>query len=337
MTSAAVDPDPGSGTPSDAEWEDQPGSAPRSGAPVLSAEGFEGPLDWLLEMARARKIDLARLPIAALVQSFAEALDAALARPDGRAPVLAGWGDWLVMAATLTQLRSRLLLPADASAAQAALSDAQAWRRQLVGREEMRSAADWLERRPQVGRDVFSRGRPEGRGDSRAADIADLLRACLSRLKVPGEWVATYQPRPPPFWRVSQAIAHIERSLLQQPRAAVLTEFLPAIAAEQADRAVRCRAAVASTLLAALELAREGGVALGQEQNWGEISVTPGSLEPSSATVAGGASQAPANQAGEGRLSTTGRLSNIYAARPSNGGFLWLSPHSCRAGFITEA
>jgi len=78
----------------------------------LSAEGLEGPLDWLLEMARAQKIDLTRLPIAALIQSFVDTLDAALSRPNGRPPVLSRWGDWLVMAATLTHLRSRLLLPA---------------------------------------------------------------------------------------------------------------------------------------------------------------------------------------------------------------------------------
>ena len=82
----------------------------RNDAPMLSAEGFEGPLDWLLDMARAHKIDLAELPIAALIQSFVEALEERRWRdPDGQPPVLSRWGDWLVMAATLTQLRSRLL------------------------------------------------------------------------------------------------------------------------------------------------------------------------------------------------------------------------------------
>ena len=146
-----------------AAWEDPPRSVGPNDAPVLSADGFEGPLDWLLELARAQKIDLAKLPIADLIQSFVTALDAALARPDGLPPVLSRWGDWLVMAATLTHLRSRLLLPAEAPEAQAALSEAEALRRQLVGREQMRAAADWLERQPQLGREVFARGRPEGR------------------------------------------------------------------------------------------------------------------------------------------------------------------------------
>ena len=111
--------------PHDPSWGDLTRPPCRNDAPVLSAEGFEGPLDWLLEMARAHKIDLAKLPIVALIQSFVEALEAALARPDGQPPVLSRWGDWLVMAATLTQLRSRLLLPADAAAAKAALSEAE--------------------------------------------------------------------------------------------------------------------------------------------------------------------------------------------------------------------
>jgi segregation and condensation protein A len=264
---------PGGGS-TDIDWEEPRRPDTRDGAPVLSAEGFEGPLDWLLEMARAHKIDLARLPIAALIQSFVNALDAALARRGGRAPVLQHWADWLVMAATLTQLRSRLLLPAEASEAKTALGEAEALRRQLVGREAMRAAADWLERRPQLGREVFPRGYPEAPGSSRGADIADLLRACLSLLRVPAQLAAAYEPRPPPFWRVSQAIARIETMLAERPAGAPLSAFLPAVAAEHADRDTRCRAAVASTLVAGLELARGGALRLGQQEPWAAILVT---------------------------------------------------------------
>ena len=252
----------------DPSWEDLPRPPSRNDALMLSAEGFEGPLDWLLEMARAHRIDLAKLPIAALVQSFVEALEAALARPDGRPPALSRWGDWLVMAATLTQLRSRLLLPADAAEAKAALSEAEALRRQLVGREEMRAAADWLGGRPQLGREVFARGRPEGHAGSRSGDISDLLRACLKLLRVREEVVAVYRPRPPPFWLVSQAIARIESLLAEPTDEASLGAFLPAVGADVADREVRCRAAVASTLVAGLVLARQGRVWLGQEGKW---------------------------------------------------------------------
>src|SRR3954468_15908958 len=102
-------------------WEDPPRAALPDSAPVLTVDGFEGPLDWLLEMAQARKIDLARLSIRALIDAFATSLEAALARRiGGHATELGRWGGWLVMAATLTFLRSRLLLPCDSPEARAA-------------------------------------------------------------------------------------------------------------------------------------------------------------------------------------------------------------------------
>ena len=272
---AALATEAGNGRASDIAWGDPPRAAGPTDVPILSAEGFEGPLDWLLEMARAQKIDLTKLPITALIQSFVDALDAALSRRDEPRPVLSRWGDWLVMAATLTHLRSRLLLPAEAPEAKAALGEAETWRRQLVLRAEMQAAANWLEQRPQLGRKVFARGRPERRVASRGADITDLLRACLKLLQVPAELAAVYRPRPPPFWRVSEAIARIEAMLLEQPEGAEMEAFLPPVAADVSDREIRCRAAVASTLVAGLELARSGEVSLGQEADWGEISVKP--------------------------------------------------------------
>jgi len=258
-----------------ADWEDPPRSAASGAAPMLSVAGFEGPLDWLLEMARAKKVDLARLPIAELIQCFVDAFKAALARPGGIGHDLGRWGDWLVMAATLTDLRSRLLLPNDAPEARQALSEADALRRQLLARAEMRVAADWLERRHQIGRDVFMRGRPEMGMAQRSTDITDLLRACLVLLRVPADLAATYQPRPPPFWQMSDAIARIQAMIAELPDDGTLSTFLPKIDAKAPDRERRCRAAVASTLLAGLELARQGDIALDQEVPWASIAVHP--------------------------------------------------------------
>jgi len=243
-------------------WEDPPRSKSNHDAPILTVEGFEGPLDWLLEMARSNKIDLAKLPIAALIASFGGALEAALARLDGLAPDLSRWGDWLVMAATLTQLRSRLMLPADELEAKTALNEAEALRRQLMAREEMRAAADWLERRPQLGRDVFLRGRSELGRASRSTDIADLLRACLTLLRVPEELVSVYQPRPPPFWPVQQALAHGRRLLETVPTPCPWEALLPVVRADHPWRARMCREAVSSTFVASLEIARGGGITL---------------------------------------------------------------------------
>jgi len=94
-------------------WEDPPRRPPETTSPVLSVEGFEGPLDWLLEMARARKLDLARLSILALVEAYVEAMQAVLT-PGLTTADLAHWAGWTVMATQLVELRSRLMLPIEA-------------------------------------------------------------------------------------------------------------------------------------------------------------------------------------------------------------------------------
>jgi segregation and condensation protein A len=89
-----------------AAWEDPPRAPSAASAPVLSVDGFAGPLDWLLEMVRARQIDLARLSVVALIEAFAGAMEAALTRRDTAPAELVRWGDWLVMAATLAGFMS---------------------------------------------------------------------------------------------------------------------------------------------------------------------------------------------------------------------------------------
>ena len=253
-------------SPTGDAWEDPPRAPPATGAPILSAVGFEGPLDWLLDMVRAKEIDLARLPIAALIGSFADALEAALARPDGHPPVLSRWGDWLIMAATLTQLRSKLLLAGDAPEARAATDEAEGLRRTLLGRAEISAAADWLERRPQMGREFFRRGRPERRAQPRAAEVTDLLRACLVALRVPEEVAALFRVRPLGLWKTAEALDRIQELLACRPAGGELADFLPIIeAADPSDRDRRRRAAVASTLVASLELARRGTITVQQD------------------------------------------------------------------------
>jgi hypothetical protein len=144
-------------------------------------------------MVRGQKIDLAKLSIATLIGGFATAMDAALGRrPDGQ---LARWAVWTVMAATLTELWSRLLLPPDAPAARAAVEEAEALRRQLLDRARMRTAADWLERCVQLGRDAFRRGQPEVTVTGRAGDLTALLRACLVAMQVPEDQAIALRPR----------------------------------------------------------------------------------------------------------------------------------------------
>jgi segregation and condensation protein A len=262
----------GAGDEAVSDWEDPPRLDRSDAAPVLAVDGFEGPLDWWLEMARAHKIDLAKLSIAALIEAFATAMEAALARRlDGQ---LARWGAWTVMAATLTELWSRLLLPPDGPAARAALEEAEALRRHLLDRARMRRAAAWLDQRAQLGRDVFRRGQPEGTAANRGGDLTDLLRACLSALLVPQDAVVAFQPRPAPLWTASDALAQVSRLLAVLPDGSPLAAFLPIIPHDAPARALRCRAAVASTLIAGLERARDGALSLDQDAAWMPIRVT---------------------------------------------------------------
>lgn len=111
-----------------------------------------------------------------------------------------------------------MLLPKDALEARAAKEEAETLRRLMLDRAMMQQAAAWLDRRPQLGREVFSR---RGAVDStaavsRMADMTDLFRACLLRLRVPDQTNA-YQLRHTPFWRVADAVARIMRLLAEPP------------------------------------------------------------------------------------------------------------------------
>jgi segregation and condensation protein A len=260
-----------------ATWEDPPHGDRTESAPILAVDGFEGPLDWWLEMARGQKIDLAKLSIGTLIGAFAAALEAALAqRVDARwvDGQLARWAAWTVMAATLTELRSRLLLPPDAPLARAAAAEAEALRQQLLDRTRMRVAADWLEQRTQLGQEAFRRGQPELSAAGRHGDLTELLRACLPVLRVPQHQAAALRPRPPPLWTAGDAMRQFARLLPERPDGCPLAAFLPTIPHDAPARALRCRVAVATTLLAGLELARDGAVLLDQAADWMPIHVT---------------------------------------------------------------
>jgi segregation and condensation protein A len=252
---------------------DPPGSVADGAAPWLAVAGFDGPLDLLLALVRAQQIDLARLSIAALIGTFADALQAALA--DRATARLEHWAAWTVMAASLTELWSRLKLPAAAPESHAATAEAEALRRQLIGRAEIEAAAAWLAQRAQLGQDVFRRGQSQSDADATAhnGDLTDLLRACLPVLRVPEDQAVALRPRPPPLWTASDAIRQMTRLLTELPDGSVLAAFLPKIDRDAPKRPLRYRAAIASTLIASLELARDGSVALEQDGDWMPIRV----------------------------------------------------------------
>ncbi|MBU8541754.1 segregation and condensation protein A [Falsiroseomonas tokyonensis] len=239
-----------------------------SGAPALRLGSYEGPLDLLLELARAQRVDLAAISVVQLAEAFGAAVERAIA---GRRVPLSQMADWLVMAAWLLLLRSRLLLPAGSEPDRAAQAEAAELRRRLADRAAVQAMADWLERRPQLGREVFGRGAPEpDPAPMPLADITELLRACLRLIALPMRHLV-YRPNPPPLWRVPDALARIRELLAALPvQGAPLAHFIPG-GGERASTPLQRRAAIASTLVAALELGRDGAVTLEQEAAFGAI------------------------------------------------------------------
>jgi hypothetical protein len=164
------------------------------------------------------KIDLSAISLAALVDQLVAALRQAPAKmPLGQK------GDWVVMAAWLVQLRARLLLPADAPAGQEAQVEADQLRGRLVALEDMQALAGWLERRPQLGHDVFVRGRPEVLGVSveagQAIDVVEFLWASLALFDdgtAAADTATVYQARPFELYQVAEARERILRLSLRR-------------------------------------------------------------------------------------------------------------------------
>jgi segregation and condensation protein A len=248
--------------------------------PVVQLGGFSGSLDWLLDLARQHAIDLATISIRALVDQFVAALEAAR----DHVP-LERRADWLVTASWFVQLKSQLLLPDKAVTAEAE-QRAEATRERLLEKARMQAAAMWLAgRRPQLGVDVFARGQPEIFARAHTGDVVGLLRACLWLLRRPLDPPPTIR-RPVALWRTPDAIAHLEALLSDRPDGGELLEFLPTHLFMPADRmatseadleaanhVVALRGAIASTLIAALELARRGTAACDQREGFGPVHV----------------------------------------------------------------
>ncbi|MDI3306949.1 MAG: ScpA family protein [Acetobacteraceae bacterium] len=230
----------------------------------LRLDGFEGPLDLLLELARAQKVDLQKISIIALVDQYLAVLEQA------RQVRLELAADWLVMAAWLAWLKSRLLVPDEASPDEDAEALAGALTDRLVELERMRAAAAWLSGRLQLGRDVFGRGAPESlKVEDRSgisADLPALLQAyAAARRRALAK--RPYTPKPRKLWTVQDALARLGRLVGALPDWSVLQRFLPEGLVDPVER----RAAMASTLVAALETARGGGIELRQDRAFGPI------------------------------------------------------------------
>jgi segregation and condensation protein A len=257
------------------------------GTPFLDLDGFSGPLDQLLALARGHEIDLTRLSLGALVDQLAAALDhAPPATPLGQK------ADWVVMTAWLVQLRSRLLLPADPAVQSQAEAQAVELRDRLVDLQAMQALAGWLDGRPQLGRDVFARGQPEAFaaaiGAEHDVDVVGFLWASLALFDEVDDAVDTaevYRPRPRNWYSVAAARARILALLADAPEGERLERFLPdipneAIAGAATPSRVRRGLAWGCTFVASLELAKQGDLTLAQEALFAPIHVRPPSALP---------------------------------------------------------
>lgn len=232
----------------------------------LRLDGYEGPLDLLLDLARAQKLDLAGISIVALVDQYLAVIEQA------RGMRLELQAEWLVMAAWLAWLKSRLLLPKEEAGEE---EDPEALASRLTERlaelEVMRAGAAWLGQRPQLGRDLFARGAPENLTvEDRSGLRADLAALCQAYVAGRRRVIAQrpYRPKPRRLWSVQDALARLTQVLGDLPSWGVLQRFLPEAA--ELDTVER-RVALASTLIAGLEMAKGGHLDLRQDRAFGPI------------------------------------------------------------------
>jgi segregation and condensation protein A len=233
---------------------------------IVALDGYEGPLHILLDLAKAQKVDLLKLSVTLLAEQYLAFVRAA---SRGRFTLAA---EYLVMAAWLAFLKSRLLLPRpqrpvsdegppEALAAQLAF--------RLAKLDAMRKAAEALAARPQLGRDVFARGDSEQvtvvSTHKLEGDLSDLMSAYVS-IRVRARHQA-YQPSLFPAYRLDDARDWLKRLLPNLRDWTTLTSAAPDAPREGPWRA----SALASTLSAALEMAREGELEVQQAAHFTPI------------------------------------------------------------------
>jgi segregation and condensation protein A len=241
-------------------WPDSPDVAERRAAEALivDVDGFEGPLDLLLTLSRTQKVDLRRISVLDLAEQYLGFVERA------RSLRIELAADYLVMAAWLAYLKSRLLLPPDPTEAGPSgeeLAAHLAW--QLERLQAMRDAAARLMGRDQKGRDFFARGAPEAVALTRKtqvdASLIDLMRA-YARVRTRDEF------RPYAFDRtdiypLETALERLSHLLPGAVDWVALQTWLPD---DWRGAKARRRSAVASTFAASLELAKQGRAELRQ-------------------------------------------------------------------------
>ena len=252
---------------------------------VVDVEGFEGPLDLLLMLARQQKVDLSRISILALANQYLAFIERA------RAFRLELAADYLVMAAWLAYLKSRMLLPdTHAPEGQSAEDMANALALRLRRLEAIRAAADGLFARAQLDRDVFGRGQPEQIAHIKhpqwTATLYDLLTAySVQRQK---HALAHLRFAKRTVWSLAEAREALERLIGQAQDWSRLDEYLIAYVAKPEHAAT----VFASSLASTLELVREGHMEVHQQGPFAPIYVRKRAAAANGVGDSGGAATA---------------------------------------------
>jgi segregation and condensation protein A len=231
---------------------------------VVDVEGFEGPLDVLLMLARQQKVDLAKISILALANQYLTFIE------EARRLRLELAADYLVMAAWLAYLKSRLLLPdSHAPEGQTAEDLANALALRLKRLEAIREVAERLFGRPLLDRDIFSRGQPEPIAHIKrpewTATLYDLLSAYASQRQKHALAHLHYAKRS--VWSLAEARDVLERLIGRSADWSRLDQYLIAYVVEPALAAT----VFASSFASALELVREGYAEIHQQEAFAPI------------------------------------------------------------------
>ncbi len=241
-------------------WDDEASPVPASDELIIDVGGFEGPLDLLLDLARHHKIDLAQISILALADQYLAFIARAQAM---RLDVAA---DYLVMAAWLAYLKSRLLVPTPKTTEEGSPQDMAALLAFKLQRlQAMRESADNIFRLPQLGRDVFGRGAPEPLVVQKHATysdtLVDLLKAYADR-RTRSMVHQTYTVKKQPVWSIKEARETLMRLIGGMDEWGTFDRWLEQyLSTPETRRSVR-----ASTFTASLELAREGTIEIRQDE-----------------------------------------------------------------------
>ncbi len=251
---------------------------------VVDVEGFEGPLDLLLALARQQKVDLAKISILALADQYLAFIE------EARKLRLELAADYLVMAAWLAYLKSRLLLPeANAPEGQSAEDMAIALALRLKRLEVIRDVAQRLFGRPQLERDVFRRGQPEPiahiKHPQYSATIYDLLSAYAQQRQKSA--LAHVRLAKRTVWSLAEAREALERLIGQSSDWARLDQFLLSYVVEPS----LAPTVLASSFASTLEMVREGVMEVHQQGAFAPIYVRK--RQPSGQAAADGGVAAP--------------------------------------------